>query len=400
MPLVLPWSRQICPHCFERFRFAMAPFQCQNTDVRVCPAERDEVYGRFLGRVSGGKLDIPLRGKTIERSDGSFMSSFYTPAAVRCPNANCRRVTQTRICPECHSELPTAHGNVKNQIIAVVGARASGKSNFIGVLITQLLRRYGPGLRFTVRSLGDSTSDRYDRLYFDPIYRQGAVVEPSQRVETNPDLRIPLVYRLEFWDRRPVRGINMVLFDTAGEDMQSQQVLAAQYRYICSASAIIFLVNPLNFGSVLSQLPEDMPDGMVTEGADPAEIVDRVYNLFHMPIGRRIRVPAVFAFTKSDMLRNVVDASAMFLQDSDHEVRFDRRGFVEVDQEIRDHLDSWGQRDLLSKVSLYFKRSAFTAVSAFGDAPTQENRIRGVPSPIRVGDPLLWILWQLGYIRG
>jgi len=392
------WSRMICPHCFERFRISQAPFRCENTDVRLCPLEPDEVYGRFLGNVGkDGSIVIPKMRKVIPSRNGSPFARLYVPNEVRCPKCGFR--TRTRICPACHSELPPVHGNVKNQIIAVVGSRASGKSNYIGVVINQLRRRYAPDLLFTLRALGDDTADRYKAVYYSPIFEQRTVLAPTTSIMADPRVRIPLVYRLEFRKGYTIRGINMVLFDTAGEDMNKQRIMGSpHYRYIVSASAIIFLINPLNFDAVQHQMDKDLPSGMIAEGAQPDEIVDHFVNIVGLPPGRKIPIPVVFAFTKCDMLRNIVDRSTTFMKDSYHDGAFNRSEFNEADEEVRSHLAAWGQRDLINKVDMYFKHYAFAAISSFGGCPTKDLRINSI-SPVRVGDPFLWILWKLGYLR-
>jgi hypothetical protein len=58
-----------------------------------------------------------------------------------------------------------------------------------------------------------------------------------------------------------------------------------------------------------------------------------------------------------------------------------------VDRPFKDALD------------VYFRDTAYFAVSALGANPVNKQ-ITGVVNPIRVDEPLIWLLYKLQYIEG
>ena len=407
MPFISPWSRVLCPICFNRFHMGQSPFRCINPDATMCPYEPDLEWGRFLGRkrsVRGVEEfePVPMR-RILPESARSLSRWIYTPHEVRC--STCRVPTRARICPECHNRLPPNLSEIKNRIVAVIGARAAGKSNFIAVLIKALRERYAHGLSFVMWEHGQETLDKYERVYFNPLFRDHSVVPPTSTAATNEDIRIPLIYRLQFAARgmRQVRSIYLVLFDAAGEDMGDQQMWQTHLRYIRNAAGIIFLVNPLDYDTVRDKLPSGLPAGMFsTSRGKPHDSVVNVMNMFDRSAHSKIKVPVVFAFTKSDMLRHIVP-DARFLKDSVHDGAFNRTDYAAVDDEIQACIHDWDGPAFLDLVRGSFSNYSFSAVSAFGDAPrfdpvTNALRINAL-APIRVADPLLWLLKQEGHIR-
>ena len=50
----------------------------------------------------------------------------------------CGQPLVTKICPKCGGELPLNIGTAKSYPIAIIGAKETGKSNYVAVLINQL----------------------------------------------------------------------------------------------------------------------------------------------------------------------------------------------------------------------------------------------------------------------
>jgi len=315
---------------------------------------------------------------------------------ARC--AQCSKPTTFRICPRCHVKLPSQIEFIDSKILAVIGGRASGKSHYIATMVKQLSRVIGPNMGIQVGAVGDATRRNYTNYYEERVYRQKLLLDQTQSAQANPVVRDPLIYRMEFPRRGfTVPAINLVLFDAAGEDVQDENTLALYNKYILHAAGIIFLVNPLQIESVCSRLKCPMDNGEPIQNT-----MDRVIELLRTELnigpGRRINIPTSFVLSKCDVLESIVDKHATFLQDTPHVGHYDLCDCEMVHEEVRSYLSSWGEDALLSAADQFEPRK-FLAVSALGCNPDKSSMKIPSINPIRCGDPILWLLTELGYLR-
>jgi len=211
-------------------------------------------------------------------------------------------------------------------------------------------------------------------------------------------VREPLIYRLEFPRRgRTAPAIHLLLFDAAGEDVQDENTLALYNKYILHASGIIFLLNPLQMDSVCDQL--NCP---LDEGESIQNTLDRVVELVRTDLRleprRKIPIPTAFVVSKCDTLKGIVDKHARFLDNKSHLDKYDLFDFELVSEEVKSYLSNWKEDGILSSAE-QFDPHGFFAVSALGSEPDKQTLKIPSINPIRCGDPLLWLLVQLGYLR-
>jgi hypothetical protein len=327
-----------------------------------------------------------------------------------------------KICPHCHMQLPpkTANGELSSEVIAVIGPVSSGKSNFIGVLLKKLQERYAREVGFRMADQATFSFDERGVIRSWDVWQQryGGIFDGGDVLAHNPpvqqeganDIRIPLIFRLEFPRRlrhsltrplAPVSALDLFIFDAAGEDMDDAHVMEWWYPYILAAQGIIFLIDPTQFPAVHESLPSDVLDQIEFTGQNPANIVDSVIQLYEerrrVRGGGKIKVPTAFVLSKSDMLGNCVDSTSPILKDSHHPGGFDFEDCALLSDEVMSYVDQWGASQLLQSAER-FRYSSFFAVSALGGLPDMRLGIRDL-KPRRIADPLLWLLWQLDYIR-
>ncbi|MCG8649741.1 MAG: hypothetical protein MI861_07905, partial [Pirellulales bacterium] len=325
-----------------------------------------------------------------------------------------------KICPKCHLPLPhaTAQGELDPKTIAIVGARSSGKSNYFAVLLNELEQRYSEELSFTM--LGQNTfsvregkpvsSHKLYRIrYGESLFgEQNRIVPATLSAAAQADIRIPLIYRLLF-NKRPIdrvlrpmadfTAMDVVIFDAAGEDLEDPTILDHFYRYITCAAGIIFIIDPTQFAGVRQQLSEETRAKLPQVQAGARDVVDALFQLLQrrgQRIDRRFRVPVAITLAKSDVLDSILPAGSPLRRDSDHSQGFDDADCDLVSEEVKSRLRQWDSAALIMHANS-FKNHRFFAVSALGDIP-DGDRLEGGIEPRRVGDPLLWILWKLGYI--
>ena len=354
---MVPWSRKtVCPFCFRRFDLAEAGHRDTSpTGLK----EKDEHIGKFLSITPA-----PEMGKVSPGLQGRFFSRLFGRISDSTANRD-----QKKVCPRCHMFLPyaSASGQLCSDIVAIIGARGSGKSNYFGVLLDALKTRYADELNFTiygqetfsVKAMRPVSSEQlYRERYGNRLFNNNTrmAIEQNLSAQQDRDLRIPLIYRLEF-PKRPIHyltkpfarvtAMDLVIFDAAGEDMVDSIALDQFYRYLLGAAGIVFIIDPFQFPGVRSQLSPEIRKRFGQIEASPAEVVSRVINLFEtrggLRIGHKIPVPVAFAFSKCDALKGIVHPGSLIVRDSRHDGGFNVDDCVMLSEEVMECCARMGQ---------------------------------------------------------
>src|SRR5579863_2065068 len=154
-------------------------FRCTGRTSRrqhSCSPEIDEVLRDRTG--FGGALP------PVFTADGRMSSAV-------CPR--CGDVSTTRICPVCHSQLPVHFGKVRSRLIALVGAKESGKTVFLTVLVHELMHRVGEQFNAAISGADDNTLSRFAGEYEQPLYRDARLLAPTTTAGARN--RVPIVFR-------------------------------------------------------------------------------------------------------------------------------------------------------------------------------------------------------------
>lgn len=411
MKLLAPWSQATCPFCFHQFHLSEVSWRMTGD---TAPRAEDRRVGNFLS------MPPPKLGSVLTAEQRGTWSRLVSRFLVSGPSEGRLR----KICPECHMYLPnaTAAGELSSEVIAIIGDRSSGKSNFFGVLLHTLEARYAREVGFTIYDQETFSAsqlkpissrklykDRYASSLFDPDNPKA--VGQNLSAAQDRSLRVPLIYRINFprrwsdWVRHPfgsVRPMDLVIFDTAGEDLRDAENLEKFCQFILRATGIIFIIDPFEFAELRAKIPPKVRDGLPKPvDADPLAIVSLVANQFEtygrIRAGQKITVPTAFAFSKSDLLKYVVHPTSPILRDSRHAGGFAARDALRVSEEVESCALSHDSRPIVELANERFKTRQFFAFSALGQLPSAQLRIKR-PAPLRVADPLLWLLWQRGFI--
>ena len=379
---LMSFQRALCPFCFEYFQLRQTPFRCNNTRS-PCEFEVDPILDRHWG-------DSRKLGKVL-----SPARRFVR--GVKCDS--CGKLSTKRLCPHCHADLPHTTGSLKSVIFAVIGAKEAGKSHYLATLIAQL-KAYGGGLNLLLTAENDETTARYNSDFYDPVYCKHRPISATASGLADRRVQRPLVYRLKHngkrWGRRSVL---LVFFDTAGEDLDSDDTMSAVNRYIYRSDGLLLLVDPLQLPRVRDQLGSS--GGLPVINTETSDIVTRVTRLIE--IGRGIRasdripIPLAVAFSKFDAVKALVDAQFQLHNAARHDGGFDHHDFQAINGEMMALLDEWGGQHLVHQVKTRFKKHGFFGVSALGCNPHTTGDIPHVV-PQRVEDPFLWLLAENGLL--
>ncbi|KAB8165724.1 hypothetical protein FH609_014990 [Streptomyces sp. 3MP-14] len=381
-------KRLTCPYCYETFTARKILFRCTTRPSptrKRCEAIRDEVLLERLGqRRDGGP---------VFAADGRRLSATC---------AGCDGVTNYRICPVCHSTLPVQFGMVDNRLIAMVGARESGKTVFMTVLLHELMNRVGERFRVSLMGADDATMVRFGKEYQDKLYDQGQMLIGTRSAGAQVNNQVdPLVFRFGVTRRRwfgdTAQHTVLSFFDTAGEDFNSRESVELNTRYLANADGIILILDPLQLpGAAELAAPGTLMPR--TDDVDtPANVLARVSNLLLARDGGGRRgkatTPIAVVFAKMDALLHHLDPGSPLRAHPPRGDRFDIADSLDVHHEVRGLLRQWDGVTLDQMLENNHARYRYFGVSALGRTPTSDGRVAATGiQPYRVTDPLLWLL--------
>jgi hypothetical protein len=385
-----------CPYCYETFTAREIMFRCNGRLSRAgrrCELRQDPILG--------------ARRPSERRELGPVFTADGRASRAPCPE--CGSDTTYRICPVCHSLLPVQFGVVGSRMISMAGAKDSGKTVFMAVLLHELRNRIGEQYSASIMGADDETLKRFAARYEDELYVRGQMFPSTQGAGQNDGRVDPLVFRFaatpgSLLASRPEHTL-LSFFDTAGEDFLTQDSVDVNTRYLARGDGILLLLDPLQMlGARDLAVPgTPLPDiGPAHES--PSHILTRVTNILLAQPGRRRRKsqidkPIAVVFTKIDALWHAFDPGSPLRAQPPAGSRFDVADSLDVHEEIRHLLRSWQGGQINETLRAYYPRHRFFGVSALGGAPTPDNAVgpRGI-QPYRVADPLLWMLSEFGAI--
>lgn len=309
------------------------------------------------------------------------------------------------VCPVCHYPLPDGWRDGHAICIAMAGARATGKSLYIAVLVKQL-ELLCENLGVSMDAATRATAAAYSMNYEKPLFMQRGLIPPTQPVHTQASLqREPLIFSIGSW-----RGVRryLVLRDVAGEDMESGNLQTAPFQFFANADAVFFMFDPLRVKSIRDQLQDLLPAQMFS-GGDPRSVLNNVM----LAIGRGQPKLAVILskFDALRVLRNVEgsewslimsNAGAAYLRDTSDAQQYDETGGQLLHEEVRSLLTRLNAGTMVAAVEnpstgLPLAHRYFV-VSSLGQPPSgRQLHARGI-APFRCADPVRWITSSFGLL--
>ena len=382
-----------CPYCYAGFNPQDIQFRCAGLGAEGCKPEPDRVLSAHTGRP-----ETLLPAFPAQRLD--------RPAA--CPR--CGAVSSVRICPHCHRRLPAKFGEIPSYLIALVGAKESGKTVFLAVLVHELMHRLGADLNASLSPADDHTAREFASVHDTPLYRGSRVLQ--QPTATSTSDRTPLVFRFTIgspsrsrWAAR--RGsrptsVLLALYDSGGEDLWTQQLAEQNARYLAAVDGIVLLLDPLQMsGARHLAAPGTRLPSQAGLSDTPVNVLHNFTNLLlrtgqACPDGL-ISKALVVAFSKIDAFQDTLPTSSPLRHPP--APYFSERDSQRVHAEAQRLLIQWDGSLIDRTAALHYARYRYSAISSLGETPTADNLIsgRGI-RPYRVFDPLAWMLNRFGVL--
>ncbi|MFT4125851.1 MAG: hypothetical protein QM662_06435 [Gordonia sp. (in: high G+C Gram-positive bacteria)] len=305
--------------------------------------------------------------------------------------------TDQEVCPTCHYPLPPYWRWGDVTCVAMAGARYTGKTVFIAVLIKQL-EQYVERFGREVIPADAETRGRYRRIYEEPLFVERGLAQatPSAASEAHN----PLIFDVGVWGN--VKRY-LVIRDVAGEDLEAAETGGRSWDFFAKADAVLFLFDPLRVEDVANQLRDLIPD-TTRVGGDPREVLRLVMRL--IADGNPRLAVILSKFDALQALSHVEHSAwgqvmghpgAAFNRDPGLvNRRYDECDGLLLDAEVRSLLQRLRAGPLLlsltNPVTGRQYRSRFFAVSALGESPEGERLHRNGISPFRCMDPIRWVL--------
>ena len=171
------------------------------------------------------------------------------------------------VCPLCHYELLPYWRWSTVVCIAMAGARYTGKTVYIAVLM-KALERLGDRFGQVVAPADASTRTRYRTEYEQPLYEHQGLAKSTPSSSTHEQR--PLIFSLGRWNEATTY---LVIRDVAGEDLENPDAAApGSLDFFSRADAVFFLFDPLPAMSVASN-SRSVPNGTSRPATEISPVV-------------------------------------------------------------------------------------------------------------------------------
>lgn len=368
-----------CPFCYDTHDLSDCPMRCSFVEKNgVCPDK------------------VPVDNQ------GFVDKKFYK----RC--LKCTRAKKDFYCPISFSTgglpqvIPLSCIQGTSLPISLVGATASGKSQYIGVLIDQIRRKMTASFDCSITMNANAVGkELYEQNYRKPLF-----VDKTVTAETDTGQEVPaMIFPIDFM--RTKRRVTLTVYDTAGENFNNEDNMRNFTGYLSNSKGMILLLDPLQIPEIREKVEGKIP--LPPIGNSAVDILDRVVDVIEGYTNNRKKpfdISLAVTFTKIDAFDEVGDdvipEDSCLRSDSTHVDKgaFSLEEFESTKIAMATLLDNFltYNQEFAQKLRR-FKNYAFFGVSALGYPPDVDGTLRKEgPQPRRVLDPLLWILSQNKYI--
>jgi len=310
-------------------------------------------------------------------------------------------VTTRRVCPYCYNDISQYAGFAPSVIISVVGADHVGKSTFLTALIHRLRTVTPRNFPVFCTSLNNEIGRKFKLEYEDPLISERLLLESAK----NKNRHEPIVFTFSFTDENKPE-INIAFFDIAGDDIADTAYMDTYTAYIRNSSGVLFLTDPLQFTSVGQKIMLKNNISVDTQfiAEDPSDVLNNMIGKhIHRQEDGVSNIPIAVVLTKTDLLEVLCNDGAYMSKNSPifsdytHKGFFNLTEFDNIDDDAYEFIAAV-DTNFCNALKRRFYNLGFFAVSALGSKPIGQKVASF--SPMRVDEPFLWILYQLGYIEG
>jgi hypothetical protein len=388
----------VCPFCFRKIDSSRLAYQCVGRGNIACTKEQD-------------KERVRLTGSQLETYP-TFLPPPGRGVPTNCPT--CGGPAKRRACPTCHTALPIDFVDSKSPMIGLVGAKGSGKTVLMTVVVKQLRDVVGKRFNADIRIATDNPDGHqgltdYQASREVPLYSGRTLPTGTQQQGSDPRrYTTPVVLRWRQEAARLVGGQSLrstvlSFVDTAGEDLNDLgTAFTLQYLSVCDA--LIITLDPFAIPGARAKL--NLPEKAIQVGDDvPLDVVSRITELLRTEHGiknkRKIKLPVAIVFTKIDAFYPSLDRQNPIMASPSGVPAYEDADGRTVHEYVLSLMHEWNAADIDNHMRLNYSDYRFFGVSALGAEPDYEaNEVApGGVQPHRVEDPVLWLLSKTGTVQ-
>lgn len=415
----------ICPFCCHRIHPNEAEFRLAtgdktmdekllyyNKNILDLDTKDAELHATKLPTVSLSHPSVSYDEIEYEKNGFVQQITFTLPQGVK-------EISDQRVCPNCHNNLPIGYGMRDTVLISVLGDARSGKSVFLTMLINELENNMDFASKLTF--IGDKqVRTNFFETYQKPLLKEHKLINSTKRKKIPP-------YAFNYWYQYKdedgnfqENAVDIIFYDIAGEDLRDTDGIRKNGFNIKDSSGLIFLIDPTNFRRLADLFmfsDAALIDAIPDENSNQA-IFDTLYNYF---LGNRLeksQIPLALAISKADLFKHVnldffknrpENRVQFMLDDEIHRGALNMPSIKGMNEEVRELLSYLNEDGILGNAMGCFKNINCFAISSLGKKPkveqisnpsTNETVEQGIVEPplkpFRVKDPFYWILMRNG----
>ncbi len=373
-----------CPRCFRGLSPDFFAWEC----VGTCQPMPDPDASAHAG---SPVLSRPL----VKAQRPPDARRWVPPSNQAC--AKCGRSTR-EVCPYCHYALLPQWRESQTVCLALAGARATGKSIYLAVLIKELEELFTHN-QLSLRFADPRSRKLYEDHYEKPLYDARGIMTATVPAAVDAAYqRDPIILNLGVLRSGPAM---LVIRDVAGEDLENPAADLRYLSYFERADAVLFMFDPSAVGDVRELLKDYLPQEVYQSG-DPEVVFEnllRVMGAAPVPVGMILSkfdtMQALSLVQDQQWSRVMSNAGAAFARDPGINAwAYDRVDGDLLHEEVRSLLNLLHAQRFVNLLSSANQRAAreyrFFTVSALGDAVIGDKlHPRGI-APFRCLDPLRW----------
>jgi len=361
-----------CRHCFELFRADRIMVLCRSERCSGVPDDRGRRGPRFID----------------PRAHAALWRRFRRRLVLDAPCPFCQEIdVLAPACPLCRGQLEEGLGEaVVDRVIAVIGARDSGKSHYLATVLHQLLEG-GAGGEVWEPAMKAEDVALYRRHFRRPLFDQRQEL-PATPPAPGPELRLTLEGR---------GGKTLVVFRDLGGEVFDDPERLKDLGFLRYAPGVVLMVDPFAFpppaGSPLAWAPNGEPTctEVLERYRAVLEALPRYPEHRALPLLPRQKALAV-VLTKADLL---LDEDHRFWDGAAGRPHL-AKGFWHDRRTDSEAVRGWlrGRLGLdLADAAGAFGEVGYFVVSSYGYPPHQpRSRLDNPPRPRRVHEPIFALL--------
>lgn len=305
-----------------------------------------------------------------------------------------KQKTQRRVCPHCHNPLPMGYGQHEVKFISVIGATGSGKT----VYISQLLRNMQNDFSNMAKISVNPTDDRIDQfLRRNPV--EFNVPLPNSTMVGR--LAQPMTFDISRDGGR--KRETFVIYDIAGEDCQDTNAIQRFGMFVQKSDGIIYLISPKQMGYSENGVLDN------SRQIQPSQVLNTIYTTIVANTSDKCNKPIAVCISKSDCIAGTMEDPEVeriikknverYCNPTTNEIKlgFNADEYNKLEMKLASMFDGKPIATELENNYQNFNYFAFSATGCAVDMNTSTPT--GDPKPVRIIEPILWLLKRFGYIE-